>query len=293
MTKREDAGRSIRLFSHAWIACVAVLVVLGIARTAYTQSDARKKIAFVGDSMSDGLWGGTSQILSRSACLKANLELGRYAKNSTGLTRPDRFDWAAEVKKIGDSFKPQLFVMSLGLNDRQSVAEKGQVILDTSPLYPARYKERVTAVLKNVVASNAGLLWVGLPAIRAAAPDKDARSKNSFFAEAIKEFGVPEIQYVAPWKLNPSAEVDVFSSYGPDQNGKMIQLRASDGEHFTPSGEFMVAAYMLPRILASVAANGEPLCAKTDGAKTEGAKLEGTKLEGVNPEGAATEGQEK
>ena len=27
----------------------------------------------------------------------------------------------------------------------------------------------------------------------------------------------------------------------------MIQIRASDGEHFTPAGELLVAAYLLPK----------------------------------------------
>jgi hypothetical protein len=30
----------------------------------------------------------------------------------------------------------------------------------------------------------------------------------------------------------------------------MIQIRASDGEHFTPAGDMLVAAYLLPRITA-------------------------------------------
>lgn len=276
MIKREEAGRQDRLGSRVWVAGVALAVMLGTGHTAAAQSDAnKKKIAFVGNSMSDGLWGGVTQIVSRNACLKASLDLGRYAKNSTGLTRPDRLDWPAELKKIGDSYRPQLFVMSLGLNDRQSVVEKGQITLENSPLYPDKYKERVTAALRNAAASKSGLLWIGLPAMRAPAADKDAREKNRLFAEAIKDFGAADIQYVEPWKLNRSAEVDVFSSYGPDQNGKMIQLRASDGEHFTPSGELVVAAYLLPRILATVSGNDEPLCAKPEGNKAEGTRTEG------------------
>lgn len=242
--------------------CAALLILLGLPRltlaqdqVAQARGDAKIKVAFVGDSMADGLWGGVSRLAPRDSCLKGNVELGRFAKNSTGLTRPERFNWADEVKRIGDSFKPNLFMMTLGLNDRQSVVMGGRVTLETSPDYPARYKERVTAVLRSAVASKAALLWVGLPAMRDAAPDKDAREKNKMFAEALAEFADPSLQYVPPWRLNEAGE-DKFASFGPDSTGKMTQIRASDGEHFTPAGELLVAAYLLPKMVASLVANG-------------------------------------
>ncbi len=235
--------------------CFALAVWLAAAGVAHAQEAAKAKIAFIGDSTADGLWGGVTRLVPREPCLKGNVELGRFGKNSTGLTRPDRFNWADEIKKISDSFKPNLFVMSLGLNDRQSVVLGGKVTLETSSDYPAKYKERITAVLKSVAASKAHLLWVGLPAMRDAAPDRDARDKNVLFAEAIREFGDPTLHYVSPWRLSGSGD-DKFASYGPDPSGKIIQIRASDGEHFTPAGELLVAAYLLPKIIATLVASG-------------------------------------
>jgi hypothetical protein len=236
----------------------ALVMALDVVTTAAVAQEAKPKIAFVGDSTSDGLWGGFSALAPRNSCLKGTVDLGRFAKNSTGLTRPERYSWPDEVKRIGDSYKPTLFVMSLGLNDRQSVVYGGKVTLDNSPDYPARYKERVTAVLKSAAASRTGLLWIGLPAMRDAAADRDARLKNTFFAEAIAEFGDPTFQYVPPWRLNSSGE-DKFASFGPDQNGKIIQIRASDGEHFTPAGDMLVAAYLLPKITAILLSRGAKL----------------------------------
>lgn len=238
--------------------CGAFVLTLDWPVTSVLAQDARSKVAFVGDSTSDGLWGGFSSLVPRNPCLKGGFDLGRFAKNSTGLTRPDKFNWPDEVKRIGDKDKPALFVMSLGLNDRQSVVVGGRVTLETSPDYPAKYKERVAAVLKSAAASGASLLWIGLPAMRDAAPDRDAREKNKMFAEAIAEFGNPTLQYVDPWRLNPAGE-DKFASYGPDQSGKIIQIRASDGEHFTPAGEMLVAAYLLPKMTAILSARGAKL----------------------------------
>jgi hypothetical protein len=163
----------------------------------------------------------------RGACLKSQLEFGRFAKNSTGLTRPDRLDWATELRRVAESFKPRLFVASLGLNDRQSVVEHGQITMDDSPLYGDKYKERITAVLKNAAAAKAALLWVGLPAMRVPSSDKDAREKNRLVAEAIAAFGDGDIAYVEPWKLS-AAGVDAFASCGPDQNGRVVQIRTPE-----------------------------------------------------------------
>jgi uncharacterized protein len=229
-----------------------------VAEVRSAQTDAKVKIAFVGDSMADGLWGGVSRLIPRDGCLKGNVELGRFAKNSTGLTRPERFNWADEIKRIGESVKPSLFVMTLGLNDRQSVVFGGRVTLETASDYPARYKERIVAVLQNVAASKAALLWIGLPAMRDAPSDKDAREKNKMFSDAIAEFGDQSLQFVPPWRLTDAGE-DKFASYGPDQTGKMIQIRAADGLHFTPAGEMLVAAYLLPKISASLMGAGAKL----------------------------------
>ena len=209
--RRRPRFRSLTARLAGVLACAALS--LGVVGAAHSQSepksepnksepnksDPKSKIAFIGDSTGDGLWGGVSGLLPREACLKNHIELGRFAKNSTGLTRPARFNWVDEVGRIAESFKPHLFVMSLGLNDRQSVVEHGTVTLETSPDYPAKYRGRVTAVLKSVAAAKASLLWVGLPAMRDAAADRDAREKNKYFAQAIAEFGDPHIEYVEPW----------------------------------------------------------------------------------------------
>src|SRR5450631_3551123 len=245
------------------LAALAAISALGAARSAPAESESKIRIAFVGDSTSDGYWEGVTVAVGRDACLKGQLEIGRFAKNSTGLTRPDRFDWVNELRRVGESFKPKLFVMSLGLNDTQSVVEHGQITMDNSPLYDEKYKERITAVLQNAAGAKAALLWIGPPAMRAPAADKDAREKNRLFQEAIAAFGVADIQYVEPWKLT-GAGTDAFASYGPDPGGRMVQIRTSDGQHFTVAGEILAASYLLPKILAAVAQDGVAPCAKNE-----------------------------
>ena len=67
----------------------ALVMALDVVTTAAVAQEAKPKIAFVGDSTSDGLWGGFSALAPRNSCLKGTVDLGRFAKNSTGLTRPE------------------------------------------------------------------------------------------------------------------------------------------------------------------------------------------------------------
>ena len=209
------------------------------------------RIAFVGDSLADGMWGGMVRAISNDACLKGHFTLGRFGENGTGLTRADKFNWTEEIRKIETSFSPDLMIVSFGLNDRQGVVEPDRVtrVEYGAPDWPKRYSSHVTAVLAEGSVGKAGLLWVGLPALRDKTPADDAREKNRLYFENVEQFHSGKVRFVEPWRLAAEGE-DVFKPYGPGPSGEPVALRSTDGIHFTGAGYDSVAAYLLPRILA-------------------------------------------
>src|SRR5271155_331689 len=72
-------------------------------------------IAFVGDSMADGLWGAMFRRLGKDKCLAERVKLSRHAKNGTGLTRLDQFNWVDEVAELAADPGADLFVGSFGI----------------------------------------------------------------------------------------------------------------------------------------------------------------------------------
>jgi hypothetical protein len=78
------------------------------------------------------------------------------------------------------------------------------------------------------------------------------------FAEAVAKLGLRNLHYVEPWKLN-AASPDTFSSHAPDKNGKLVQIRQSDGLHFAAGGEDLLALYLLPKITAALDEAGMPV----------------------------------
>jgi uncharacterized protein len=225
----------------------AAITCLALTGLAISETQPKLRVAFVGDSVAGGYWDGVTRLVAQDNCLKAHLEVANFTKDSTGLLHEHSVDWAADLRRIGSRFKPQLFVISVGTNDTDP--DKG-------------YSDRITAVLRSAVASNAVMLWIGLPAMRETIFDRNGREKNKLFEQAITAFNSKDIQYVQPWKLHDT-EVDKFQSYGPDEHGKMILLRTPDGTHFTVAGNLMTGAYLLSKIVAKLAEAGINPCDKS------------------------------
>lgn len=273
------SSRMLRIV--AMLACCAAVVLPSAARAGTDPGSKDKaapkivtKIAFAGDSIVDNYWEGVLRVISANACLKTSVELGRFARNGTGLTRGDKLFWPREVRRIGETFQPDLFVLSVGLNDRQSIVDgNGARTAWGAPNWTDRYRALVVEFLQGAASNKAGVLIVGLPIVRDSAENADLQGKNKLFAEAVATVGAAHVQYVEPWRLKQEG-ADAFASYGPDRNGRTVQIRTPDGEHFTVAGEDLVAAYLYPKIVAAFEQMGlriDRACAATEQSADGGA----------------------
>ena len=262
-------GRSRRAFGMASALGAACLILSLIAPLAATpcraaaaagdEASSKIKIAFAGDSIVDNYWSGIERIVDANPCLKNTVELGRFAKNGTGLTRGDRVYWPREIRRIDDVFKPTLSVVSIGLNDRQFIVDgNGARTAWGAPDWTDKYRHEVSEFLKAAVATKAVVLMVGMPAMREAIDNADIDGKNAMFAEAIAALGDPNLHYVEPWRLH-AAGAETFASYGPDKSGRLVQIRTPDGQHFTVAGEDLAADYLFPKIVEALDAAGKNL----------------------------------
>jgi hypothetical protein len=217
------------------------------------------RIAFAGDSIVDNYWSGIERIVDGNSCLKNTIELGRFARNGTGLTRGDRVYWPREIRRIDDVFKPTLSVVSIGLNDRQFIVDgTGARTAWGAPDWTDKYRHELDEFLKAAVATKAVVLMVGMPAMREAIDNTDIDGKNAMFAEAIKALGDPNLHYIEPWRLHADG-TETFASYGPDKSGRLVQIRTPDGQHFTVAGEDLAAGYLFPKIVEALDAAGKNL----------------------------------
>jgi hypothetical protein len=215
-------------------------------------------IAFVGDSMADGIWGAMFRRLGKDKCLAERVRLFRHGKNGTGLSRLDAFNWIDEVGALAENPGADLFVGSFGINDRQPIVEPDKTRIPFGgPAYDARYKALVVDLVRNAISKGGSMLVLGLPVMLDADANADATAKNKLFAAAVEEVGSTRATYAPPWTSQPPP--DEYKPYLPNAKNSMVQVRASDGVHFTSVGYDMVLEAFYPAILASLKQRGRDL----------------------------------
>lgn len=251
------------------LGALALGVVFAAAPTAFAAAAPGDpppiRIAFVGDSMADGLWGALFRRLGKDKCLAEKIKLIRHAKNGTGLTRLDQFNWLDEVAALATDPGVDLFVGSFGVNDRQSIVDAQKTRVEYGgPDFDARYRGLVEGVLQSALAHGASMLVMGLPVMLDPAANADAIAKNRLFAEAVAHVDSPRAAYVPPWESHSG--VDEYKPFLPNANNAMVQVRAPDGVHFTSAGYDMVMDVFYPAIVQSLKQRGRDVadeCEKT------------------------------
>jgi len=116
------------------------------------------KIQIYGDSLATG-YGTALTAYARDAGYQADLA----SKGSSGLTRPEFFDWPNHLNVWLNNDGARLVVFGVGGNDAQPITVEGQKYDVTTPEWSAEYSLRVRAVVDMVTSRGKQLLWVGTP----------------------------------------------------------------------------------------------------------------------------------
>jgi hypothetical protein len=243
----------------AGVICVGMVIFLGLrASVSMAAETAPVHIAFVGDSMADGLWGAMFRRLGKDKCLADRIKLIRKAKNGTGLARLDQFNWVTEVGAMAKESAADLYVGSFGINDRQAIVDPSKVRTEfDAPDFDSRYQSFTEELIRNAIAEGASIIVAGLPIMLDPAADADAKNKNRLFAAAIADVGSPLATYVKPWSSRSGD--DEYKPYLPNANNQMVQFRANDGVHFTTTGYDQVMDYFYPFIMNSLKQRGRDI----------------------------------
>lgn len=198
------------------------------------------RLAVVGDSFSQGVGGSMSRAVAHRL---VNVQL--RGELSTGLTRPDFFNWQGAYAEIEERFRPDVSVVMLGGNDGQTMTFLGsnrQIPLTDAEAWRAAYGDRVNRFMRTATKDGGKLVWVGLPPMRDVNRDHHAKRLNDVYRAEAET--VPGVEYLNAYLLFGGNEGE-YSPYLRDENGKPQLVRAPDGEHFTPLGYDWVADEIL------------------------------------------------
>lgn len=195
-------------------------------------------IAVFGDSLADGLWGSIYRRLQRDD----RFEILRAAKASTGIARPDYYDWNEALAEYlaGESIDAAVF--SIGLNDMQSMVVDGErAVAFRSERWDALYRQRIESLMDQLAAANVATFWIGLPIMRSGNYSENIAHLNGLIGAEAQERGIP---FVPLWEV-AADEDGRYSDHLRDLSGRTRLMRANDGIHFTPRGYDLLAHHVL------------------------------------------------
>ena len=202
----------------------------------------RLDVWIIGDSLA--ITPGESMV--RSFPTNAFNVQGLQGQVSTGLARPDVFNWFTSINDFVVVNKPDLVIATFGANDDQYLfGSSGPIGPFGSQAWKEEYSLRVSSTLDYL--SNQGIrtMWIEIPQVRD--PDRNARYQiineitrnataarpdTTSFVETSKAFSNPDGSYADA----------IFIS------GTPTLLRAPDGIHFTRAGGDLISNLVLEKL---------------------------------------------
>jgi len=191
------------------------------------------KILLIGDSMM-AVGGGLGDVLEREVLKYQGTEVFRKGKVSSGLSRPDYFNWELTIHQILVQFKAKIVIVMIGINDAQALTTpEGKVVVNYASFgtkkWDEEYSKRVDKILEVFQKNEIIVFWIGLPVMRDPNLSKKMAHLNSIDE---KEVGKFENAYFIPsWNLF-SDENGNYINYQIDERGIKRLTRTSDGIHF-------------------------------------------------------------
>ncbi len=165
-------------------------------------------------------------------------EVGLEHRISTGLARPDYFNWPAELVEVVRRDDPEAIVLFLGANDYQDMADdEGRRLVRGGPEWSAEWSRRLSLMLDLVSGPGRHVVWIGQPPMRDRTLDEGVRLLNDLAHEVID--ARDEVTFVDIWDLFGGDGGFRERVTGPD--GETARARNDDGVHLTRTAAGWVA----------------------------------------------------
>lgn len=207
------------------------------------------RFLLLGDSFM-GTYAAVGDLLEASLLKYKDTAVYRFGKVSSGLSRPDFFDWNEKAEELIGLYNPNVVMVMMGTNDAQQltlVDQKGKktYLKFGTEEWKEEYGRRVEDFLKIFNDRNIIVFWVGLPSM--CEPNYSERIK---IIESIQEAQMNNFQnfsFISTWDLL-SDDAGNYLAFLPDKNGQYRATRVSDGIHLT----FFAGNIVLEKVLKQV-----------------------------------------
>lgn len=178
----------------------------------------------------------------------AGLRAFRKAKASSGLARPDFFDWPTVAGDLQREHRPDATVVMFGGNDGQSLymgkRSTPPWVRWHEPEWYETYSQRVRQFADAVAPNGEHVYWIGMPVVKSSKLNNKVqrmnkiytaemmRRRNGSFLDTTPVFSSPEGKYLDRVVIG----------------GKRVKVRAPDGVHLTMAGARLLANHVAPTV---------------------------------------------
>jgi len=164
---------------------------------------------------------------------------------SSGLARPDFFDWPAHLRELLVQHDPDLVILMVGANDGQDIKVDGEVLKFGSEKWIAVYAQRVRDTMDMLAVDGRRVYWVGQPIARSETYSAKMKTLDGVYAAEAE--GRENVIYLDTWELFSAADGS-YSAYLPGGTGEQQLMRADDGIHLSVAGAHRLTDHVMDAI---------------------------------------------
>jgi hypothetical protein len=187
-------------------------------------------------------------ILRAAAGNRAIKPVGRVdGRVSTGLARPDVYNWFDALRERMRKEKPRAVVLAFGGNDTNAymtgLPEGVSIDGFGSAAWTKEYRRRAGALFDIVARGGGHTIWIGLPVTRDPELARKFDTVNAAVAAEARE-RPRTVTYVDTYLAFAGADGG-YAEYLQRPDGSEVKVRAADGIHFEPAGGDLIADRVL------------------------------------------------
>ncbi len=222
--------------SLACLLATALAVLGGSARADPGQCPltARPKVLAIGSSTMASLLGPALERMLR----KDGLDVTSVGVPSSGLARPDFWDWADAAQKLVTEHAPDVVVVELGTNDFQGIWEVDRWVRRGQPEWESIYSARIERLLTVLAGPRRErlILWVGPYAFAADNAIEQGPLVDLLLRERIAAWvaGAGRATYIDAWAATSDKRGWPLAKRAlPGISSRPVEIRTADGIHLT------------------------------------------------------------
>ena len=196
------------------------------------------RVLIAGDSDAGAFGPPLEELLGATGVVATTLDY----KVSSGLSRPDFFDWPARFREQLAALDPHLVIVTFGGNDAQDLAIDGRSVPVADPAWTTAYRSRIREVLDLLTADGRHVVWVGIPNASSEAFTARLRvQRDAVVAELSAHPAVERVHYVDTWSRFAGRSGGYADYIVDPRDGVGKKVRAADGFHLNVAGAEILA----------------------------------------------------